>query len=83
MAVSAGFYKKIEQWVLDPQSKKISFQPFQANGNPYKANVFIVGATPEPYLQIDSDKLFLYVHSLVSTSEFKELFYEEIKNSFT
>ncbi|KGR79270.1 hypothetical protein [Ureibacillus manganicus] len=81
MAVSAGFYKKIEQWVLNPQLDEISFQPFQTNGNPYRSNVFLIGETPEPYLQIDADDLDLYAQSLVDREVFQELFYEELKSA--
>lgn len=81
MTVSAGFYKKIEQWVVDSKEQKIAFQPFQANGNPYKSNTFIITATPEPFLQIDLDDLDIFAESLVSSNEFQELFSEEIKTA--
>lgn len=79
MAVSAGFYKKIEQWAVDPNTHKIAFQPFQANGNPYKSSIFIIGATPEPYLQIDVEDLDVYAETLVNSNAFQGLFFEEFK----
>ena len=80
-AVSAGFYKKIKQWVLDPQSEKIAFQPFQTNGNPYKSNVFLISATPEPYLQLESKDLNLYAQTLLNNEIFNVVFDEELKTA--
>jgi len=78
MAVSAGFYKKIKQWMIDSEAGKIAYQPFQANGNPYKAKIFIIGATPEPHLQIHPDNLDFYARFLVDSEGFQEIFQEEI-----
>lgn len=78
MAVSEGFYKKIKQWMVDPESEKVTYLPFQSNGNPYKANVFIVGALPEPYLEIEKDDLLFYSQFLVNPVEFQELYYENL-----
>lgn len=77
MTVSEGFYKKIKQWMVDPKSEKVAYLPFQSNGNPYKANVFIVGAVPEPYLEIEKDDLLFYSHFLVNPVEYQELFSED------
>ena len=73
MAVSAGFYKKIQQWVIDEQSGDVAFRPFQTDGNPYMSNVFLVNTNPEPLAEIYASDLKLHADSLVDTNLFEEL----------
>lgn len=82
MTVSTGFYKKIQEWAVDPLTEEIAFQPFQANGNPYKSNVFLIGAIPEPYLQIAFEDLKLFADSLVDSQMFEELFQEATSREY-
>lgn len=79
MTVSAGFYKKIYDWVIDEKSGKVAFQPFQVDGNPYKSKVILVRATPESLPQEDLKDVKLYVDSLVDAKLFKELNSHQIK----
>lgn len=81
MTVSMGFYKVIKQWVIDSETGNITFQPFQADGNPYKSNVFLVGASPELNLEIAMNNLKLYVESLVDGKLFQETFAQELQSA--
>lgn len=78
MSVSMGFFKRIQQWVVDKSSGNIEFLPFQAAGNPYKSKVFLVGANTEPFLQLDVKDLDVFADSLVDADLFAEVFHEEI-----
>ncbi|RUL50322.1 hypothetical protein [Lysinibacillus antri] len=82
MTVSTGFFKKIQQWIVDENSGEIAYQPFQVNGNPYKSNVFLLGAIPEPYLQITIEDLKLYADALVNTEVFQEFFHENTSREY-
>lgn len=81
MTVSAGFYKKIQQWVIDEQSGDVTFRPFQTDGNPYRANVFLVSTNPEPLAEIYANDLKLHADSLVDTKLFEELNQEQLNLS--
>ncbi|KGR77350.1 hypothetical protein [Ureibacillus sinduriensis] len=78
MAVSTGFLKKIERWAVDENSGEILFLPFQADGNPYKSRVLLVGATPEPFLQVDASDFQVFAETLVDTTLFGDLFQYEV-----
>lgn len=81
MTVSRGFYKKIQQWVMDNETGEITFLPFQADANPYKSKVFLVGASPEPKFELNLEDLEIYVESLVDAKLFQDLFAQEIKEA--
>ncbi len=81
MTVSRGFYKKIQQWIMDNEIGDCTFQPFQVDGNPYKSKVFLVGASPEPKLEINYNDLNLYVESLVDIELFQDAFSEELQTA--
>ncbi|QCR30834.1 RNA 2'-phosphotransferase [Lysinibacillus sp. SGAir0095] len=78
MAVSTGFFKKIQRWTVDEHSGEILFLPFQADGNPYKSKVFLVGANPEPLLQVDASDIQILAETLVDSALFSDLFRDEI-----
>ncbi|MEL3959852.1 hypothetical protein [Lysinibacillus endophyticus] len=80
MTVSTGFNRKIQKWVLNEQGK-VAFQPFKVDGNPYKSKIFLVSATPEPYISVDPLDIRLHIDSLVDSIAFQELYYDEIKAS--
>ena len=78
MTVSTGFNRKIQKWVLNEEGK-ITFHPFKVDGNPYKSKVFLVSATPEPYLSVDPRDLKLHIDSLVDSTTFQDLYFDELK----
>ncbi|MFC7687994.1 hypothetical protein [Ureibacillus sp. GCM10028918] len=78
MAVSAGFLKKIQRWVIDDQSGEMLFLPFQSQGNPYKSKMLLVGATPEPLIQVNTSDFEILAETLVDSSLFGDLFQDEI-----
>ncbi len=78
MAVSAGFLKKIERWIIDEHSGEILYLPFQTLGNPYKARVILVGANPEPLLEVDASDSQILSETLVDSALFSDLFQDEI-----
>ncbi len=79
MAVSTGFLKKIQRWTVDEQSGEILFLPFQTQGNPYKARVLLVGAYPEPVLQVNLADLQILAETLMETNLFSDLYRDEIE----
>lgn len=78
MSVSVGFLKKINEWVVEKELNKLVYLPFQVNGNPYKCKVFLVGAKPEPFIQMDIDELSLIADALVDEQLF-QLIIDEYK----
>lgn len=78
MAVSTGFLKKIERWAVDENSGEILFLPFQADGNPYKSRILLVGTMPEPLLQVDASDFQMLAETLVDSTLFSDLFQHEV-----
>lgn len=78
MAISLGFYKYIYNWVTDKTSGKPIFRPFETNGNPYKAKVFIVGSHPSPKINIFENEIKEYADVLVNRDEFELAFEDEL-----
>ena len=74
MAISVGFYKHVSKWVTDEQTAKLMYRPFEADENPYKASVFIVGSHPAPLLELPDDCSQTYANALVNREEFHQLF---------
>ena len=74
MAISVGFYKHVSKWVVDEQTAKVLYRPFEADENPYKASVFIVGSHPAPLLELPDDCTQTYASALVNREEFNRLF---------
>lgn len=56
MTVSAGFQRKIEDWMIG-EDWSVAFRPFLTNVNPYKAQIMLVGATAQP--RVDADESFV------------------------
>ena len=79
MGVSIGFHRKINDWILS-QGQEVIFRPFLADGNPYKSRVFVVGAFPQPKLDIQPDEQQQYIESLVDVALFDSLYGEEIQS---
>ncbi len=69
MGVSIGFHRKINDWILS-QEQEVVFRPFLVDGNPYKSRVFVVGAFPQPKLDIQPDEQQQYIESLVDVALF-------------
>jgi hypothetical protein len=78
MTVSTGFFRRIQQWILDEQSGNISFLPFQVDGNPYKSKILLVGANPEPLTHLDTEYMKILADTLVDPKLFQDLFQDEI-----
>jgi hypothetical protein len=74
MAISVGFFKYVSKWVTDQQTAKVMYRPFEADENPYKASVFIVGSHPTPLLELPDDCTQTYANALVDRNEFHQLF---------
>ncbi|RHW32751.1 hypothetical protein D1B33_16420 [Lysinibacillus yapensis] len=81
MTVSMGFFRKIEQWLIDEQSGEILFLPFQADGNAYKSKVLLVGSQPEPLIQIGNADIQFLADALVDRHLFQDVFQEEISEA--
>lgn len=77
MPVSTGFLKKIQRWTVDDQSGEILFLPFQSDGNPYKSRLLLVGANPEPLLQVSASDLPILAETFVEANLFCDLFRDE------
>lgn len=73
MTVSVGFFRKIQEWVLEGHSQEIKYRPFQVNGNPYKSKVFLVGLYPETLAFFKTDDAKMYADSLVDGELFEQL----------
>lgn len=73
MTVSIGFFRKIQEWVVDGLSDEIMYRPFQVNGNPYKAKVFLVNLYPESLGYYDVEDTKIYADSLVDGELFEQL----------
>lgn len=81
MVVSSGFYRRIEKWLADEAAGQKIYRPFQMNGNPYKANVFLVNIAPSPILAIDSSYMKLFADGLVDEEILRELYVGELANA--
>ncbi|MGM9944620.1 MAG: hypothetical protein ACI33M_06735 [Lysinibacillus sp.] len=79
MGVSIGFHRKINDWILS-QEQEVVFRPFLVDGNPYKSRVFVVGAFPQPKLDIQLDEQQQYIESLVNESLFDRLYGEKMQS---
>ncbi len=67
MGVSAGFQRKIEDWIIG-EDWSITFCPFLTTTNPYKARVVIAGAYAQPKANIDES----YIEALLNFYEYDE-----------
>lgn len=83
MAISLGFYKYIYNWITDEISEKPIFRPFETNGNPYKAKVFIVGSHPSPIINVFENEIKEYADVLVNRDEFELAFENELSLAST
>lgn len=81
MAISVGFYRHVNKWLVDSHAKELLFRPFETNVNPYKADVFIVGAHPTPVLNLSFDQRKVYANSLVNRDEFMTLFPDYLRTT--
>lgn len=79
MGVSIGFHRKINDWILS-QEQEVIFRPFLVDGNPYKSRVFVVGAFPQPKLDIQHDEQQQYIESLVDVALFDSLYDEKMQS---
>ena len=79
MAISVGFYRHVNKWLVDQHAMELLFRPFETNVNPYKADVFIVGAHPTPVLNLNIEQSKVYANSLVNRDEFMTLFPDYLK----
>lgn len=73
MTVSAGFYKKMQDWIINEHTGNVAYRPFQSNGNPYRAKIFLVGSNPEPIPQIELEDIKMFADSLVDIQLFEIL----------
>ena len=73
MGVSIGFHRKVNDWILS-QEEEVVFRPFLVDGNPYKSRVFVVGAFPQPKLNIQLEERQQYIESLVDVEFFDSLY---------
>ena len=73
MGISIGFHRKVNDWILS-QEQEVVFRPFLVDGNPYKSRVFVVGAFPQPNLNIQPDEQQQYIESLVDVTLFDSLY---------
>lgn len=69
MGVSAGFQRKIEDWMIG-EDWSVAFRPFLATANPYKAKIMLVGTSTQPKVDVDD----LYIESLLNLSFFEEYY---------
>ena len=69
MAISVGFFKHVLNWLTDLEAKELVYRPFETKGNPYKADVFIVGAHPTPIPNLQLSQLKDYANGLVNRAD--------------
>lgn len=69
MGISAGFQRKIDDWIIG-EDWSVAFCPFLTNINPYKARIFVVGASAQPKVEVDDT----YAEELLSLSFYDELY---------
>lgn len=81
MTVSDGFYRKIEKWLIDDETGDKRYKPFQINGNPYKANVFLVNVMANPVLATEQSYVKLFADGLVDEEILQELYAEKLANA--
>lgn len=81
MVVSNGFYRKLEKWLIDEGTREKIYRPFQMNGNPYKANVFLVNVVANPVLQMEPSYTKLVADGLVNEDVLHELFAAELADA--
>ena len=66
-------------WLVDSETKEISYRPFEMNSNPYKVDVFIVGAHPTPLPTIQIKQVKQYANGLVSRDQMVALYPDYLK----
>jgi hypothetical protein len=76
MAISIGFFKHVLNWLTDAEAKELMYRPFETTSNPYKADVFIVGAHPTPIPTLQLSQLKEYANGLVNRADLYALFPE-------
>lgn len=69
MGVSAGFQRKIEDWMIG-EDWSVAFRPFLATKNPYKARIVIAGASTQPKVEADDQ----FVDLLIKANDFDEYY---------
>ena len=79
MGISIGFHRKINDWILS-QKQEVVFRPFLVDGNPYKSRVFVVGAFPQPKLDIQPEEQQQYIESLVDVALFDSLYGDKMQS---
>ena len=79
MGISIGFHRKVNDWILS-QEQEVVFRPFLVDGNPYKSRVFVVGAFPQPNLNIQPDEQQQYIESLVDVALFDSVYGEKMQS---
>ncbi|MGN7478833.1 RNA 2'-phosphotransferase [Solibacillus silvestris] len=78
MPISAGFYKKMHQWLMGEDGKTVAFRPFLTKGNPYKSRVFLISANAVPFFKVEDRSEQIFAESLVNRELFQELYFSEI-----
>ena len=78
MGISIGFHRKVNDWILS-QEQEVVFRPFLVDGNPYKSRVFVVGAFPQPNLNIQPDEQQQYIEALVDVALFDSVYGEKMQ----
>lgn len=78
MPISAGFYKKVSQWLMDEEGKHVAFRPFLTKGNPYKSRIFLVSSNTIPYFKIEDESDPTFAEALVDRELLQELYFSEI-----
>ena len=79
MGLSIGFHRKISDWILS-QEEEVAFRPFLVDGNPYKSRIFVVGAFPQPKLEINHFEQSQYIESLVDEDLFDDFYGEKMQS---
>ena len=79
MGISIGFHRKVNDWILS-QEQEVVFRPFLVDGNPYKSRVFVVGAFPQPNLNIQPDEQQQYIESVVDVALFDSVYGEKMQS---
>ena len=78
MPISAGLYKKVYQWLMSKDGKRVAFRPFLTKGNPYKSRIFLVSSNAVPYFKVDDENELNFAEALVNRELFRELYFNEI-----
>ena len=78
MPISVGFYKKINQWLLNEEGTRVVFRPFLTKGNPYKSRIFLISSNAVPFFKVEDKSEQIYAESLVNRELFAELYRSEL-----